>query len=295
MAARVRREGSELRRQESTPARPQYGRAGDQGATAHYGDPAYYDQAYADRRGDVAYYVRLGTAARGPVLEYGVGTGRIAVELARAGVSVTGVDLSTPMLDRLRARLLGEPRGVQTRIKIVRGDMRTVRLRSRFPLVIAPFNTLQHLYDRADMEQFLARVRAHLAPGGEFVFDVLVPHADYLGADPERTFGAPRFRYPGAGVVRYRERFEYDAIRQVLLMELEFRPESGSAPWTTPLTHRQWFPQELEALLHYNGFGDLRFSGNFTDAAPTHETESLVVRCRRRLARGRGVVNLDSS
>jgi len=284
VAARVRREGRSQLRDGVSPGtesvRGTYGRAGDAGATEHYEDPAYYDQAYADRVEDVRYYVRLGVAARGPVLEYGVGTGRVALELARASVAVTGVDISKAMLARFREKLATEPASVRKRVALVQGDMRRVALRSRFSLVIAPFNTLQHLYDRKDMEQFLARVRRHLAPRGRLVFDVLLPHADYLGADPNRKFGAPRFRYPGRGLVRYRERFEYDALSQVLLMDLEFHPESGEPGFKTPLTHRQWFPQELEALLHYNGFGDLLISQNFTGVAATSDAESLVVSCR---------------
>lgn len=256
------------------------GRAGDPGATRHYDDPAYYDHAYRDRRDDVAYYVRLGRLSKGPVLEYGVGTGRVALALARAGVDVTGVDVSRPMLAHLRGKLAREPAEIRRRVRVVRGDMRTFRAKQRFPLVIAPFNAVQHLYDRADMEAFLARAEEHLTPRGRLVFDVLVPHADYLGADPERRFGLPRFRHPGHGLVRYSERFEYDPVRQVLLMELEFRPEDGTAPFTVPLTHRQWFPQEIEAALHHGGFRDVAFSENFTDRPLSADADSLVASAR---------------
>ena len=262
-----------------------FGRARDLGATAHYDDAAYYDQAYADRTDDVAYYLRLGRLSRGPVLEYGVGTGRVALPLARAGVLVTGVDTSRPMLAALREKLAQEPREVRDRVRLVHGDMRSARLGRRFPLVMAPFNTLLHLYDRADFERFFARVRQHLAPRGRFVFDVLVPHAEYLGADPSRAHGAPRFRHPTRGVVRYAERFGYDPLSQVLLMHLDFRPVDGSPPFTVPLTHRQIFPRELEALLHYNGFGDLVWQADFAEGLPERPVDSLVVSarvCRRR-------------
>jgi SAM-dependent methyltransferase len=262
------------------------------GATAHYDDPAYYDKTYRSRRDDVAYYVRLGRLSHGPVLEYGVGTGRIAIELARAGVEVTGVDRSAPMLAALAERLRGEPPEVRRRLRTVRGDMRGVRLKKRFPLVIAAFNTILHLYERRDLERFLSGVQAHLAPRGRFVFDFSIPQAEYLGADPSRSFGAPRFRHPSRGLVRYRERFEYDPLGQVLLTEMRFLPENGSRPWTVPLTHRQFFPREIEALLHYNGFRDITWSADFTDAPPDGNVDSLIVTCRsatrRLLSGGRG-------
>ncbi|HVU03365.1 MAG TPA: class I SAM-dependent methyltransferase [Polyangiaceae bacterium] len=258
------------------------------GSRAHYDDPVYYDKAYASRRDDVAYYVRLGRLSGGPVLEYGVGTGRIALPLARAGIAVTGVDQSKPMLERLAAALSKEAPDVRGRVRAVHGDMRDARVRGRFPLVIAAFNTLLHLYTREDVERFLASVRAHLAPGGRFVFDVSVPHADYLGADPAKRFGAPRFRHPARGLVKYDERFEYDPLAQVLLTEMRFSPADGTAPWTVPLTHRQFFPREIEALLHYNGFADLEWFGDFTDGPPDWEVDSLVVHASVRGAKVTG-------
>jgi SAM-dependent methyltransferase len=277
VARRVRSEESEL-----TKALPQIAL----GASAHYEDPEYYDFAYRDRQDDVAYYTRLGRLSGGPVLEYGVGTGRIAVELCRAGVAVTGVDASAPMLAALERRFSREPDAVRRRMHAVRGDMRTVRLERRFPLIVAAFNTILHLTEREDFEQFFEGVRRHLSPRGRFVFDFSVPHADYLGADPRRTYGAPRFRHPKTGLVRYRERFEYDSFRQVLLMELQFLPESGDPPWIVPLTHRQLFPREVEALLHYNGFSDIQWTADFSDAAPEPGADSLVVSCRSRGVQG---------
>lgn len=225
----------------------------ERGSFAHYEDPAYYDQSYADRTNDVAFYVDLALERRGPVLEYGVGSGRVAIPLARHGLRVTGVDHSAPMLAALRDKIRGEHEAVGRRITLRRGDMRSVRLKERFPLVLCPFNGFLHLYTRADVERFLARVRAHLAPRGRFVFDVALPSLTDLGRDPERAYRTPPFTHPTAGVVRYAEHYDYDPISQVLSVSMRFEPKKGRA-FETPLAHRQFFPQELEALLHYNGF-----------------------------------------
>jgi SAM-dependent methyltransferase len=272
------------------------GCAGDAGALAHYEDPLYYTKTYASRTRDVAYYVRLAEQSGGPVLEYGVGNGRVALPVARAGIDVVGVDLSAPMLGDLDERLAREQPAVQKRVRTVRGDMRRVRLRRRFPLVIAPFNVFLHLYTRDEVAAFLARVRAHLAPQGAFVFDVSVPRPDDLNRDPDRKYGAPRVRHPKTGqVLRYTERFAYDSLRQLLLVTMEFTPVAGGTPFTVPLTHRQFFPRELEALLHYNGFGQVMYTADFSDLPPDDDTDSLVVRCgvgqaRRRLAAAPGRV-----
>ena len=274
--------GTRPARDSSAPLRvEEVGRAGDAGATRHFEDAEYYDAAYRKRRSDVRYYTRLAQDSGGPVLEYGVGTGRIAIPIARAGIDVTGVDLSPRMLAALRTKLRREAPDVRSRVRALRGDMRTATLRRRFPLIIAPFNTVLHLYARTDVERFFARVRSHLSPVGRFAFDFSLPRSENIGADPNRRYGAPRFRHPrAASLVRYGERFEYEPFRQVLLVNMEFSPEDGTAPWTVPLAQRQFFPQEMEALLHYNGFSDMQWHGDFTDAPPGVETDFVVVSCR---------------
>ena len=263
-------------------------RALEAGSAAHYEDPAYYTKTYKKRLDDVRYYVDLAAEAGGPVLEYGCGNGRITIPIARSGVDVTGVDLSAPMIADLKRRLRDEPAEVRDRITVRRGDMRTVRVGRRFPLVFCPFNALLHLYARQDVERFLARVREHLTPRGEFVFDVSIPQPEELARDPSRAYGTPRFVYPkdddpsGGVVVKYTERFDYDKVRQVLFVAMEFTPANGGDSWMTPLAHRQFYPAELEALLHYNGFDTLITHGDFDASPVTSESMHLIVRCRAR-------------
>jgi SAM-dependent methyltransferase len=252
------------------------------GSLAHYEDAAYYTATYRRRIDDVAYYVTLAQNEGGPVLEYGVGNGRIALPMARHGVPVVGIDHSAPMLADLRARLADEPKSVRRLVQTRRGDMRQVQLGRRFALVVAPFNTVLHLYTRPDVEAFLARVREHLAEGGRFVVDLSMPVAADLARPPSRPFQAPRFRHPTAEVVvRNRERFDYDPVRQVLFVAMEFEPENDpAAAWMTPLAHRQFFPQEWEALLHYNGFEVEHVFGDFAQGPLTKDSDSMVWHAR---------------
>ncbi len=248
------------------------------GSLAHYEDPAYYTSTYASRLEDVAFYVGLAQKCRGPVLEYGIGNGRIALPIARHGIAIVGVDHSQPMVRDLKARLSVEDEDVRQRVRVVRGDMTRVQLRRQFPLVLCTFNTALHLYTRQDVERFLARVREHLAPRGRFVVDLSVPSLDDLARDASRPFHAPRFRHPSSGdVVRNRERFDYDPVRQVLFVSMEFEPvRDPEGAWMTPLAHRQFFPQEWEALLHYNGFRVLRVEGDFHGGPLTKDSDVMV-------------------
>jgi len=250
------------------------------GTAAHYEDPAYYTQAYAKRTADVLFYADLAQELGGPVLEYGAGNGRITLPMARLGLDVTAVDLSSTMLADLRARLRHEPADVRERVTVRRGDMRKVRLGERFRTVLCPFNTFLHLYERTDVEAFLARVHEHLAPGGELVLDVSIPSAEELARDPERLFRTPPFRHSSGKVVRYGERFDYDPLRQVLFVAMEFEPTDGSGGWMTPLAHRQFFPRELEALLHYGGFAISATYGDFDRSPVTTESVTLLLRCK---------------
>ncbi len=227
------------------------------GSLAHYAEPRYYTRCYASRRHDVAFYVDLVRALRPRrVLEYGCGNGRITLPIAETGTSIVGVDASRPQLDDLRDKLGRSESALRDRVRLVLGDMRAVRLKERFDLVLCTFNTFLHLYDRHDVERFLSRVAAHLAPGGRFVFDVSLPLVEELGRDPTRPYRIPRLKYPATGeVVRYAEYFDYDPVSQVLSVAMQFEPLGApERAWTTPLTHRQFHPQEIEALLHYNGF-----------------------------------------
>ena len=248
------------------------------GSRAHYEDPAHYTATYAGRIEDAAYYVVLARRIGGPVLEYGIGNGRVALPIARHGIDVVGVDASRAMLRDLAVRLEREPVEVQRRVGPVYGDMRRKRLRRRFPLVICPFNGALHLYTRKDVESFLARVREHLAPGGTFAMDLSMPQPADLARDPQKPYGAPRFRHAGKNeVVRYREHFDYDPWRQVLFVSMYFTPNGDEArTWMTPLAHRQFFPSEWEALLHYNGFRVTSIYGDFAEGPRTRESDVMV-------------------
>ncbi len=156
------------------------------------------------------------------VLEYGCGTGRITLALARAGMSVTGVDRSAAMLDRLSAQLGRERREVRGRVEIIHGDMRDLVVGERFPVVLVADGTFQHLYDREDVRAFLARVREHLTPGGLARLDVALPDLRVL-SDPG----------PDA---------EYRTLEQVLIRALD-------GDRSALLAERQYFPTELRGLL----------------------------------------------
>jgi SAM-dependent methyltransferase len=249
-----------------------------EGARAHYREPLYYTKNYKSRTVDVAFYRDLAARTGGPVLEYGCGNGRITIPIAQQGIEIAGMDQSAEMLASFRERLAKLPEEVRDRITLVRGDMRKKRIRKRFKLVLCTFNTLLHLYDRADVEGFLAAVRSHLQPAGRLVFDVSMPSASELARDPNRGFRVPPMRYPATGeLVRYAEYFDYDAASQILIVTMKFEPvDAPERAWTTLLAHRQFHPKEIEALLHYNGFEVESVTSDFEKTPFDRYTDSAI-------------------
>lgn len=260
------------------------------GTRAHYDEADLYDHTYRRRTEDVRFYVdaarELGAKR---VLELGVGSGRVAVALARAGVEVLGVDQMQPMLDALHRRLEREPSSVRERVTTRCADLRTLRLKDTFELVVAPFNVLMHLYERQDWERALSRIARHLKARGKLVFDVIHPDLRALVRDPGRFYRARPITDPTSGRrFEYAEAFHYDVETQVQVITTMLTAQDDAADIRLrPLAHRQIFPRELEALLHYNGFTLEHLWGDFRRGPLEPGSESQVVVARRSLKRER--------
>ena len=254
-------------------------KARGKGERTLYGDAGYYDHAYRRYRPDVDFYVGLARRTGGPVLELGVGTGRIALAIADAGVDVVGVDLSTAMLARASERLAKEPQRIRESITLLEGDMRSLHLGRRFPLVIAPFNALQHLYEDEDIDRALAGCRAHLAPRGLFAFDVLMPDMRAFARDPARFYRCRPTMHPRDGRrYAYAEAFSYDHARQVQTVTMRFTDLADpERVFFRTLTQRQFFPRELAMLVRCAGLSVVAHDGGFSGEPLDELTDSQVV------------------
>lgn len=262
------------------------------GTREHYLDAELYDHEYRRRREDLRYYRALACEAIAgapevgtlPLLELGCGTGRLLVPLVRDGHQVVGIDNQPAMLARCATRLERLPVVVRRRAELRRADFRAFDLHRRFRLILCPFNGLMHLYSRQDVERLLACVRGHLAPGGRFAFDVMNPDLKWLSRDPKRRWSRTRFRHPRSGQpMIYSLTQVYDGALQIAFMRIFYQPVGGRArPRLVRLTHRQFFPVELEALLHYNGFEIERRDGDFEGGEFRAESEQQVCVCRCR-------------
>lgn len=186
---------------------------------------------------DISFYVEEALAAGGPVVELGVGTGRIAIPTAAAGVDVIGVDSSAEMLEVCAEQ--ARAAGVAERLDLRVGDLRRPPVEERVSLVTCPFRAYLHLASDEERLEALAAARELLLPGGRLVFDVFAPSAD----DIEETHGRWMEREPGIF-----ERADWDSAAQTLTLSV--RGEKGESSMTL------WWlePQRWQALLAEAGF-----------------------------------------
>jgi SAM-dependent methyltransferase len=209
---------------------------------------------------DVAFYVEEAVRSGGPIVELGVGTGRIAIPIALEGITVIGVDSSRGMLEVAAEQAALAAVELDLRF----GDLRDPPIDGEFPLVTIPFRALLHMQTDADRRAALAAVHKLLAPGGRFVFDVFTPDAQ----DVADTHARWLEREPGIF-----ERADWNEEQQTLILRV--RGEGAEAELSLA-----WLSiDEWRRLLEEEGFVVEALYGWF-DRAPWRGGEDSIWVCR---------------
>lgn len=178
-------------------------------------------------------------AAGGGALEFAVGTGRVAVPLAQAGVPVTGVELSGPMIEQLRTKV-----DEQT-VPVVVGDMATARAPGQFSLVYLVFNTISNLLTQAEQVACFRNAARHLSLGGRFVIELWVPELRALPPGRTATVGTVE---PGYMLID-----TYDVLHQhVVSHHVTYGDGRDARVFRSP--HRYIWPAELDLMAQLAGF-----------------------------------------
>jgi SAM-dependent methyltransferase len=139
-----------------------------------------YDWEHRDFQDDIPFYLSFAGTVPGPVLDAGCGTGRILVPLAKAGQSVTGVDLSADML--AGASAYAEREGVAGSVSLIRADLRSMDLAQRFGMALIALGSFHHLLTSEDQRSALQRLAACLVPRGLLILDLVNPTPEWLSA-----------------------------------------------------------------------------------------------------------------
>ena len=121
---------------------------------------------------DLEFYKGLALQSGNNALELGVGTGRVAIPLAKAGITVVGIDNSVHMLRIAREKLAKETAAVSRCVVLKRGDMRNFELKQSFPFIYIPASTFDHNITVEEQKQTLSCIYKHLEKNGTFAFDL---------------------------------------------------------------------------------------------------------------------------
>lgn len=220
-----------------------------------YGQPAIHDLLHFGWSADLAHYQALANEVRArcaaPILEAAVGSGRVALHLARAGHVVHGIDRDRAMLAAMAERVAQEPEHVRARLSWAEGDMRALPDGPR-GLVFAALNSIGLLHEPDDLAAFFSSAARVLVPGGRLAFDIWRPDPGTL-AQARTPLGSvvdsPRFRDPRDGEwVRCSETTRIDEHTGLLHVELAIHRLDESSPERLSLTVRMWDADTLVAL-----------------------------------------------
>jgi hypothetical protein len=200
-------------------------------------------------------------AGTNPALEFGVGTGRIAVPLSRAGVRVHGLELSPAMVARLRS----QPGGSSIRVTV--GDFATVKVGAAFGLVYLLRNTITNLTTQGAQIDAFRNAAAHLGPGGYFLVENYMPALRLLPPGQEtRVFTATDTH------LGYEE---YDMAAQIAVSHHYWITDGTVRTFSS--THRYAWPSELDLMARMAGMARrARWAGwhrePFTEQSSSHVT-----------------------
>jgi SAM-dependent methyltransferase len=240
-----------------------------------YTDPSLYDAQYHTLTKDLRFYRKLAIESKGPVLEIGVGTGRLALPIVEAGIPFYGLDASSSMLEQARAALKSQ----RTPFILIEADFRTFALPQKFPFIFSGFNTLQHAFEPKDLTAVFSRVFHHLCPSGQFGFDIPAPSTlQSLSSDAHLR---ERFFDERLGqACEIWETAKYNTATCILRSNWEYRWSDGNRK-TRTLTARMYSPEEFTTLLTKVGFRILHQLGDFDGGTFSASSARQIFVCQK--------------
>lgn len=242
-----------------------------------YNDGKHYDQLFAEVGEELSFWVIHAEKYGESILELACGTGRITIALAKAGFNVTGIDYADGMLKEASEK--SAKAGVD--IKWAKGDMRDFNLDAKYSLIIIPANALCHLLTTDDFEACMSAVKNHLTHDGRFIIAVFVPRHELLINKPGERFPFSEYEDPeGRGKIIVTESYEYEPNTQIKRIKTYYSIPGETTEIEGELNMRMYFPQELDALLKYNGFVIENKYGSVDLRKFDKESETQLIVCR---------------
>jgi len=220
-----------------------------------------YDAWYSSLEAPAVVDCVTGLAGKGPVLELGIGTGRIALPLSARGIEVHGIDASEKMVAKLREKPGGND------IPVTIGDFAEVGVERMYSVIYIPFNTIFALLTQEDQLRCFRNVAAHLTDDGVFVFDAFVP--DLSRFDRHQRIGMAAHDPDAVRI----ETSMHNPVNQTVTSRHVVLTEQGTRLY--PVKVRYAWPSELDLMGRLAGlrlrarWGDWR-GGPFTASSTIH-------------------------
>jgi SAM-dependent methyltransferase len=216
----------------------------------------FYDLDLKGFEADLLMIQQFAARCGSPILELGCGTGRVLLPLAREGYQVTGVEVSSAMLELARRKV--DAQALAGRITLVQQDMRELTLDRRFNLAFAAINSFLHLPNTDEQLATLGRIRNHLNPGGLLLLDLFNPDLDRLLGFRGQVRLDKVMVEPGTGhrLMRFAtERVDVGQQTIDITYIVDEVDGAGHVQRTVfPFSLRYLFRYELELLLRHSGF-----------------------------------------
>lgn len=247
----------------------------------------YYDLTHADLTADIDYILTLVGETAVSIIEFGCGSGRLLLPLARAGHSVTGIDNSVVMLTRAQERMAVESEEVRQRLTLVEADMTQMNLApDSCEWAIMPYNTFMHL-EPDQMSGVLKKIAHGMNENGRLFIDLINPTAilstpnDHL-LTLEGTFIDPE----NEAIVVQQSSSLLDEETQTLTITwlYDASPLTGGPVQrlVAQAAYHYLYVHQLELLLHESGLVLYGISGGYDDLAYSEESERLLIVARKR-------------
>jgi len=219
----------------------------------------YYDLVYKDRdyraEADFVHRQLLANGSRvGTILELGCGTGRHAVEFAKLGWRIDGVDLSEEMVSNARQRAQSQSSAMACQLGFRRGDVRTVRMSKTYTAVISMFHVMSYQVSNEDLSSAISTAAEHLPHGGLFFFDFW--YGPGVLSDPPAV-RVRRLEDEAIAATRIAEPETLSLKNQVVVhYDIQIRDKQSNMVTEIREAHamRFWFYPELEYFLASSGF-----------------------------------------
>ncbi len=239
----------------------------------------FYDVIYSKVRSgvDTGYFMDKILSTRGKVLEIGVGTGRFFIDALAKGADIYGIDISRNMVDVLKKKLASE-----NHYRIITGDACSMKLDSRFDLIIAPFRVFAHVLDTKNQLLFLNNVYEHLTDKGTFIYDLFVPDPKLMaeGIDNLTDFEG---EYESGKRLRRIVSSKTDLVNQLLDVTMKFiwDEDNKQLEKEWKLKMRLFFRYEVEHLIQLSKLNLVKIYGDYQENLLNSESKEFIVVCKK--------------